>query len=55
MKLKTLPLAQIRPYENNPRRNDAAVDAVAESIKQCGYVAPIVVGGARHSRRAYAL
>lgn len=31
------------PYENNPRQNEHAVEAVAESIKQCGYIAPIVV------------
>ena len=43
MRLKTLPLAQIKPYERNPRKNDGAVDAVAESICQCGYVAPIIV------------
>ena len=43
MKMKTVPLAGIKPYERNPRRNDGAVDAVAESIRQCGYVAPIIV------------
>ena len=43
MKLKTVPIAKIRPYERNPRKNDGAVDAVAESIRQCGYVAPIIV------------
>ncbi len=43
MKLKTVSLAKIRPYERNPRKNDQAVDAVAESIRQCGYVAPIIV------------
>lgn len=31
------------PYENNPRRNDDAVEAVAESIRQCGYRARIIV------------
>ena len=36
-------LADIVPYENNPRKNDKAVDAVVESIKQCGYVAPIIL------------
>lgn len=36
-------LADIVPYENNPRQNDGAVEAVAESIKQCGYISPIVV------------
>lgn len=38
-----VPIESIRPYENNPRRNEGAVDAVAESIRQCGYVSPIVV------------
>lgn len=41
--LKTVKLSEIMPYENNPRHNDQAVDAVKESIRQCGYVAPIIV------------
>ena len=36
-------MAEIKPYANNPRNNDGAVDAVLESIKQCGYISPIVV------------
>ena len=36
-------LTEIKPYGKNPRKNDGAVDAVAESIKQCGYCSPIVV------------
>lgn len=43
MEIRRVPLSQIVPYENNPRRNDEAVDAVTESIRQCGYCAPIVV------------
>lgn len=43
LELQTALLKNIRPYSNNPRKNDGAVDAVAESIRQCGYVAPIVV------------
>ena len=43
MKLVKLKLSQIKPYEKNPRINDGAVDAVAESIKQCGYCQPILV------------
>lgn len=31
------------PYENNPRINDNAVDAVANSIKEFGFKVPIVV------------
>jgi DNA modification methylase len=37
------PIGSIRPYENNPRLNDAAVDAVAASIKEFGFRQPIVV------------
>lgn len=36
-------LSEIKPYENNPRINDDAVDDVVESIKQCGYITPIVI------------
>ncbi len=37
------PIDSIRPYENNPRDNDAAVDAVAASIKEFQFRQPIVV------------
>lgn len=43
MELKTVKLRDIHPYPNNPRKNDAAVEAVVKSIQQCGYVAPIIV------------
>jgi len=43
MKIETWALSKIKPYKNNPRKNDGAVPAVAESIKQCGYCAPIIV------------
>ena len=43
MQIVNIKLSDIKPYENNPRRNDQAVEAVAESIKQCGYIAPIIV------------
>ena len=36
-------LDEIKPYANNPRINDAAVDDVAESIRQCTYIAPIII------------
>jgi site-specific DNA-methyltransferase (adenine-specific) len=41
--LKTVSLADMKPYANNPRHNDGAVDAVKESIRQCNYIAPIIV------------
>lgn len=43
MRLEILKLGDIIPYQNNPRKNDDAVNAVAESIRQCSYVAPIIV------------
>lgn len=43
MKTSLVPLDQIRPYERNPRRNDAAVAAVAGSIREFGFQQPIVV------------
>ena len=43
MRLEEIALADIVPYENNPRRNDGAVNAVAESIRQCTYISPIIV------------
>src|SRR5215472_16281792 len=36
-------IESIRPYEHNPRHNDAAVDAVAASIREFGFRQPIVV------------
>jgi ParB-like chromosome segregation protein Spo0J len=43
MKLENLKLTDIKPYENNPRKNEDAVNAVAESIRQCTYITPIIV------------
>ncbi|MBS6166413.1 MAG: ParB N-terminal domain-containing protein [Firmicutes bacterium] len=43
MELNTKRIDEIIPYPHNPRVNDQAVDAVAESIRQCGYIAPIIV------------
>lgn len=43
MQLKKVKIEDIKPYPNNPRKNDMAVEAVMESIKQCEYVSPIVL------------
>ncbi len=43
MKIELRPLSKIKPYDNNPRTNDAAVSAVAESIRQFGFRQPVVV------------
>lgn len=34
---------EIFPYEKNPRKNDMAVDKVAQSIKEFGFKQPIVI------------
>ncbi|NLW52897.1 MAG: ParB N-terminal domain-containing protein [Tissierellia bacterium] len=36
-------ITELKEYENNPRNNDAAVDAVAKSIEEFGFKVPIVV------------
>ncbi len=43
MKIALRPLDSIKPYERNPRNNEAAVDAVAASIQEFGFRQPIVV------------
>jgi len=43
MKIELRPLRDITPYENNPRVNDQAVDAVAASLREFGFRQPIVV------------
>lgn len=43
MEVETRPISEVKPYENNPRDNDDAVDAVANSIKEFGWQQPIVV------------
>jgi DNA modification methylase len=41
--VETWPIARPKPYPGNPRLNDAAVDAVAKSIREFGWRSPIVV------------
>lgn len=36
-------IKDLRAYENNPRDNDGAVEAVAESIEQFGFRVPLVI------------
>jgi DNA modification methylase len=43
MKIELRKLAEIRPYDKNPRINDSAVAAVARSIREFGFRQPIVV------------
>ena len=43
LQIKYIPIRDITPYENNPRINDQAVDALANSIKEFGFKQPIVI------------
>lgn len=60
MKVVEMELRKIIPYENNPRKNEKAVDAVMQSIKQFGFKNPIIVDEnmviiSGHTRRLAAL
>jgi site-specific DNA-methyltransferase (adenine-specific) len=41
--VESWPVERVKPYPGNPRVNDGAVDAVAESIKRFGFRVPIIV------------
>ena len=42
-KIIYLPLKAIKPYKKNPRKNDKAVEFVANSIRQFGFRNPIII------------
>ena len=42
MEVHEIGLSYLVEYENNPRNNDGAVDAVAESIREFGFKVPVV-------------
>lgn len=43
MKVVQKSISEIKPYENNPRKNDDAVEFVANSIREFGFKQPIVI------------
>lgn len=43
IKAVEMKLSDLVPYENNPRKNQKAVEAVKNSIKQFGFKNPIIV------------
>lgn len=45
MEIITKKVKDLKPYERNPRRNDEAVEYVAESISEFGFKVPIVIDG----------
>jgi ParB-like chromosome segregation protein Spo0J len=45
MHIELRAISAVHPYPDNPRNNDGAVDAVANSIREFGFRQPIVVDG----------
>lgn len=43
MEIQEKQINELKPYEKNPRKNDAAVEYVANSIKEFGFKVPIVI------------
>lgn len=43
IKITYKPLDKIQYYDNNPRRNEKAVKAVKKSIKEFGFLNPIII------------
>ena len=43
MKTQMMDIDSIHPYENNPRKNEKAIEAVANSIEKFGFKNPIIV------------
>lgn len=43
MQIEMWPITRPKPYPNNPRVNDAAIDAVAASLREFGWQQPLVV------------
>lgn len=43
MEIKDIKLSDIKPYKNNPRNNESAVQQVANSIKEFGFKVPVVL------------
>lgn len=43
VKLESRRITDLKAYENNPRVNDNAVDAIAESIRRFGFKNPVIV------------
>src|ERR1700729_311976 len=45
MQIEVWPIERLREYPRNPRKNDAAVDRMCESIRQFGFKIPVLVRG----------
>jgi len=41
--IQNIELGKLKPYKNNPRKNDGAVDKLAESIREFGFKVPVII------------
>ena len=47
MNIERLPLSEIKPYPNNPRKNKKGIVAVKRSIEEFGFTQPLILNGER--------
>ena len=47
MDIEKLPLSEIKPYPNNPRKNKKGIAAVKRSIEEFGFTQPLIVNAER--------
>lgn len=43
LKIEYVKIDDIKPYENNPRHNEKAIDYVVDSIKNFGFKVPVII------------
>lgn len=43
LKIEYKPIDELKPYKNNPRKNDSAVEVVKKSIQEFGFKVPIII------------
>ena len=43
MNIVNIKVNELKAYENNPRNNESAIEAVANSIKEFGFKVPIII------------
>ena len=47
MNIAKVPLSEIKPYANNPRKNKKGIAAVRQSIEEFGFTQPLIVNAER--------
>lgn len=49
MNIIDVELDKLKPYENNPRFNDEAIEPVVNSIKRFGFKVPIIIDSSKNN------